>query len=62
MRKLPLYDRMPRRFSRDQLREMVQQEELATPARIFLHKWLQKKWIYEAEKDVYEKLYGDGQV
>jgi len=53
----PLYDLMPQHFTRDQLREAIVKEELGTPARIFLYKWLHKKWIYETEKDVYEKLY-----
>lgn len=52
-----LYDQMPKRFSRDQLREMVIKLELGTPARIFIFKWLKKKWIYEAESGVYEKVY-----
>lgn len=52
-----LFDQMPKRFSRDQLREMVIKLELGTPARIFIHKWHKKKWIYEAETDVYEKVY-----
>ena len=52
-----LFDSMPKRFTRDQLREAVIKQELGTPARIFLHKWLSKKWIYEAEKDVFEKFY-----
>lgn len=52
-----LYDTMPKRFTRDQLREAVAKQELGTPARIFIFKWLHKKWIYEVEKDVYEKLY-----
>ena len=57
-KKQTLYDMMPKRFTRDQLREMVIKEELGTPARTFIFKWLKKKWIYEVEKDVYEKLYG----
>lgn len=52
-----LFDTMPKRFSRDQLREMIIKEELNTPARIFIFKWMKKKWIYEVEKDIYEKLY-----
>lgn len=56
-KKATLFDSMPKRWTRDQLRAMVIKEELGTPARIFIHKWLKKKWIYEVEKDVYEKLY-----
>lgn len=56
-KKATLFDSMPKRWTRDQLRAMVIKEELGTPARIFIHKWLKKKWIYEVEKDVYEKMY-----
>lgn len=57
VKKPTLYDAMPKRFSRDMLREEVRKQQLGTPARQFIFKWLNKKWIYEAEKDVYEKLY-----
>lgn len=57
IQKPSLFDTMPKRFTRDQLREAVVKQELGTPARIFLHKWIHKKWIFEVEKDVYEKLY-----
>lgn len=56
-KKPSLYDLMPKRWTRDQLREMVVKQELGTPVRTFIFKWLKKKWIYEVEKDVYEKLY-----
>lgn len=56
-KKATLFDSMPKRWTRDQLRAMVIKEELGTPARIFIHKWMKKKWIYEVEKDVYEKMY-----
>lgn len=56
-KKQTLYDMMPKRWTRDQLREMVIKQELGTPARTFIFKWMKKKWIYEVEKDVYEKLY-----
>lgn len=56
-KKKPLYERLEKRFTRADLREMVLKEKLGTPARIFIYKWLDKRWIYEVEKDVYEKLY-----
>lgn len=56
-KKPTLYDLMPKRWTRDQLREMIIKQELGTPVRTFIFKWLKKKWIYEVEKDVYEKLY-----
>ena len=52
-----LYDAVPQRFTRDMLRETIVKEELSAPARVFIHKWLSKKWIYEVEENVYEKLY-----
>lgn len=57
VKKPTLYDAMPKRFSRDMLRDEVRKQQLGTPARQFIFKWLNKKWIYEAEQDVYEKLY-----
>lgn len=54
---VPLYDQMPKRFSREQLKVKVKQLELGTLPRQFLFKWLRKKLIHEVEgeKDVYEK-------
>ena len=57
LEKPTLYDTMPKRFTRDMLRESIVREELGTPARIFIFKWLKKKWIYEVEENVYEKIY-----
>lgn len=56
-KKPTLYDRMPKRWTRDMLRDMIAREGLGTPTRLFIFKWLKKKWIYEVEKDVYEKIY-----
>lgn len=55
-KKPTLYDMMPPRFTRSQLQEMVAKEKLGTPARIFIFKWIKKKWITEVEKDNYEKI------
>jgi hypothetical protein len=54
-----LYDVMPKRFSRSQLREKIAEQELGTPARQFLFQWLKRKWIFEVEDqpDTYEKIY-----
>lgn len=57
-KKPSLYDQLPNRFTREQLREQVQKLELSAPVRVFICKWLKKKWIYEVENDLYEKLYG----
>ncbi|MBQ7527400.1 MAG: hypothetical protein IJT11_06725 [Bacteroidaceae bacterium] len=54
-----LFDVMPKRFTRTQLREKIAELELGTPARQFLFQWLKRKWIYEVEgqPDTYEKIY-----
>lgn len=54
-----LYDLMPKRFSRDQLQKLIVQQELSTPARMFIYIWKKRKWIYMVENDVYEKIYGE---
>lgn len=56
-KKPSLYDIMPEKWTRDQLRQVIVKEELTTPARVFISKWLKKKWIYEVQKDLYEKIY-----
>ena len=55
--RLTLYDSMPKRFSKEQLREAIVKGGLSTPARVFVHKWIGRKWIFEVENEVYEKLY-----
>lgn len=57
--KTPLYDQLPRQFSRDQLRELIVKLDLSTPARIFISKWKRAKLIYDSpdNKDVYVKNY-----
>lgn len=54
-----LYDQLPKRFTRDQLRELIVKLELSAPARVFIHKWLKKKYIFkvEGENEVYEKIF-----
>lgn len=56
---VPLYDQLPKRFSRDQLREMVIKLDLSCPVRTFLFKWRRAKLIHEVEnvKELYEKNY-----
>ncbi len=56
---IPLYDQMPKRWTRDQLRVKVEELELGTAARQFIYKWKKSKLIYEVEEgsDIYEKLY-----
>ena len=54
-----LFDVMPKRFNRAQLRQKIAELELGTPARQFLFQWLKRKWIFEVEdmEDTYEKIY-----
>ena len=49
--KVPLYDQLPREFSRDQLRELIVKLDLSTPARVFLSKWKRAKLIHQPDKD-----------
>lgn len=57
--RVPLYDQLPERFSRDQLRELVVKLDLSCPVRTFIFKWRKAKLIHdvEGEKDVYQKNY-----
>ena len=57
--KVTLYDQLPQRFSRDQLRELVVKLDLSCPVRTFIFKWKRAKLIYEDpdEKDVFVKNY-----
>lgn len=57
--RVPLYDQLPKRFTRDQLREMVVKLDLSCPVRTFIFKWRKAKLIHDVkgEKDVFEKNY-----
>ena len=54
----PLYDQIPKQFSRDQLQELCTKLGLS-PARVFLHKWKKAKLIHQPDKnqEVYIKNY-----
>ncbi len=56
---VPLYDQLPKRFSRDQLRELIVKLDLSCPVRSFLYKWHKARLIHDVEgiKDLYEKNY-----
>ena len=57
-KKPTLYDQLPKRFTRDQVSQLVSRLELGTAPRQFIHRWLKiKKWIVAVEADVYEKRY-----
>ena len=51
-----LIDRLPREFSRDQLRALIQEAQVATPDRILVSQWKANHWIQEKEKFQYLKL------
>lgn len=54
-----LFDLMPKRFTRQELREMIAKEGIKSEPRKFIYKWLERKWICEIEgqPDSYEKIY-----
>ena len=50
-----LIDRLPRDFTRDQLRALIQEQQVATPDRILISQWKANHWIEETGKFVYKK-------
>ena len=51
-----LIDRLPREFSRDQLRALITEAKVATPDRILVSQWKANNWIQETDKFLYKKL------
>ena len=51
-----LIDRLPREFSRDQLRALIQEQQVATPDRVLVSQWKANNWIEEKDKFQYIKL------
>ena len=51
-----LIDRLPRDFSRDQLRALITEQQVATPDRILISQWKANHWIEETDKFMYKKL------
>ena len=51
-----LIDRLPRQFTRDQLRALIQEQQVATPDRVLVSQWKANHWIEETDKFVYQKL------
>ena len=51
-----LIDRLPREFSRDQLRALIQEQQVATPDRVLVSQWKANHWIEERDKFQYLKL------
>ena len=57
--KVTLYDQLPQKFSRDQLRELIVKLNLTTPAKVFICKWKRARLIHQPDKsqDVFQKNY-----
>ena len=51
-----LIDRLPTVFSRDQLRALITEQQVATPDRILISQWKANHWIEETDKFLYKKL------
>ena len=51
-----LIDRLPHQFSRDQLRALIQEQQVATPDRVLVSQWKANNWIQETDKFLYKKL------
>ena len=51
-----LIDRLPREFSRDQLRAFIAEAKVATPDRVLVPQWNANRWIEETDKFLYKKL------
>ena len=51
----PLIDQLTTVFTRDQLSELIRQNELDTEERHFIAQWKAKGWIIKLRKNVYQK-------
>lgn len=51
-----LIDRLPKEFSRDQLRALITEAKVATPDRILVSQWKANHWIEESDHFLYKKL------
>ncbi len=51
-----LIDRLPTVFSRDQLRALITEQQVATPDRILISQWKANHWIEETDHFLYKKL------
>lgn len=52
-----LIDRLPDVFSREQLRTLIKEHNVATPDRVLISQWRAKGLIETVEKFQYRKLY-----
>ena len=57
-RKKKLFDILPNEFSQEQVRKAIMEQELTTPANVFISQWKQKKWIKRSasDKNIFIKL------
>lgn len=51
-----LIDRLSKEFSRDQLRNLIGELQVATPDRVLISQWKANKWIEQIDKFQYRKL------
>lgn len=51
-----LIDRLPKEFSREMLRNLIDELQVATPDRVLLSQWKANKWIEQIDKYQYRKL------
>ena len=54
-RRVSLFDMLPEVFTVEQLREIINNQELNTPERVFISQWNTRGWIEKVEKKVYRK-------
>ena len=51
-----LYDLCTETFTRDQLKLLIKQQELTSPARTFISLWKKLKLIVELDKNTFKKI------
>jgi len=51
-----LIDRLSKEFSRDQLKALIAELQVATPDRVLICQWKANKWIEVIDKNLYRKL------
>lgn len=53
-----LYEQLTVQFSRDQLKQLIDQNQMLTDSWVFLSKWRSRGWIRELSKNSFEKVRG----
>lgn len=51
-----LIDRLSKEFSREMLRNLIVELQVATPYRVLISQWKANKWIEQIDKFQYRKL------